>query len=90
MFHEGCGIDVPAGPFRNSGWPAALPILRDHTPISNESRHCGCDLATHSRVRMTFAMVVYGDLHAGELVTCYWRIGVRLQNLAFHKSNHER
>jgi hypothetical protein len=36
MFRKGCGIDISANPFRNSGWPAALPILGDHTPIRNE------------------------------------------------------
>jgi hypothetical protein len=35
MFHKGCGIDIPADPFRNSGL-APLPIFGDYTPISNE------------------------------------------------------
>src|ERR1700730_12675575 len=36
MFHKGCGIDIPADHFRNSGWAAPMPIFGDQTPISND------------------------------------------------------
>ena len=36
MFHKGCGIDISADSFRNSGRPAPLLIFGGHTPISNE------------------------------------------------------
>ena len=36
MFQKGCGIGIPADPFRNSGLDGAAVDFWDHNPISNE------------------------------------------------------
>src|ERR1035437_8993035 len=36
MFQKGCGIGIPADPFRNSGLDDAAVDFWDHNPISNE------------------------------------------------------